>query len=351
VTVLLSVLGPVELTVAGRPVDLGPARQRAVLAALAVDAGQPVSVDALIDRVWGGAAQPGARSGLYSYLTRLRRVFTQAGVAESVLRVVSRPGGYVLEIDPELVDCCRFRRLVRSDSTVDDEARADRLDAAIGLWRGPALADLTGEWVERTRQLFGQERLDAHVLWAGAQLRLGRVGQVLGPLRALLDEYPLVEPLAARLIEALARDGRAAEGLRWYAATRRRLIDELGTEPGPELRRLHQALLAGELEPAPMPALWATLGIPMPQRRWQPPTHPLPDVPSLAALDAAWAPVPAAVPVGGPAEADRAIRPAASWAGAQRPAGPAGAAGTGGSAAGTGGARPVKHAPTALPAA
>ncbi|MEN3358755.1 MAG: hypothetical protein V7637_2737 [Mycobacteriales bacterium] len=312
-TVWLSVLGPVKLTVNSVAVELGPARQRAVLAALAVDAGQPVGVDALIDRVWGAGAQPGARSGLYSYLTRLRRAFTQAELPGSVLGVVSRPGGYVLEIDAERVDVCRFRRLVRTGG--DDEARADALDQAIGLWRGPALADLSGEWVDRTRRLLGQERVDAMVLWAAAQLRLGRAAIVLGPLRALIDEYPLVEPLAARLIEALARDGRAAEALRWYASTRQRLIDELGTEPGPELRRLHQALLAGEVEPVPMPALWGTLGVPLPQQRsWparglQVPTWPLPP---LAA-------VPRAAAAGGRSGLDA--------------------------------APPVKHAPTRLPAA
>jgi DNA-binding SARP family transcriptional activator/tetratricopeptide (TPR) repeat protein len=280
-------LGPIELSVNGAQVDLGPARQRAVLAALAVDAGQPVGVDALIERVWGPDAQPGARSGLYSYLTRLRRVFAQAGIPETALRLVSRPGGYVLDVEPDRVDSRRFQRLVQAAraSDGDDDWRADLLDQAIGLWRGPALAGLSGEWADRSRQLLGQERVDAVVLWAGVQLRRGRPDLVVGPLRSLTGEYPLVEPLAARLIEALGRAGRAAEALDCYAATRRRLIDELGAEPGPELRRLHQAVLTGDLEPPAPAAPPAARRQPAEGAGHRPAQLPL-DVPGFAAREA-----------------------------------------------------------------
>src|SRR3954454_369713 len=105
-------LGPVRLCAAGEVVELGPARQRAVLVALAVDAGRPVSVDTLIDRVWDDDPPGGARAGLYSYLTRLRRVLADAAAGqpggEEAVGIASRPGGFVLEVEPERVDLHRF---------------------------------------------------------------------------------------------------------------------------------------------------------------------------------------------------------------------------------------------------
>jgi DNA-binding SARP family transcriptional activator len=248
----LSVLGPVELRLAGSQVELGPARQRCVVAALAVDAGRPVAIDELIERVWGVDAPAGARSGVYSYLTRLRQGLARAAVPDTALRVASRAGGYELVVDAARVDVHRFRRLIRAvwSGAASDECLAELIDQAVWRWRGPALAGLSGEWADRTRQLLEQERVDAVVLWAGTQLERGRTGPVVGTLRGLVDEHPLVEPLAARLIEALGRDGRTAEALDWYAMTRRRLIEALGTEPGTDLRRMHQAVLAGELSSA-----------------------------------------------------------------------------------------------------
>ncbi|HVQ96699.1 MAG TPA: BTAD domain-containing putative transcriptional regulator [Mycobacteriales bacterium] len=244
----LGVLGPVELVVDGVAVGLGPPRRRAVLAALAVDAGRPVPAQTLIERVWGPDAPPTASSGLYAYLTRLREVFTRAGQADAAPRLVPGRGGYILGVDPDRVDLFRFRRLVQdARAGQGGGARpAGLLDEAVGLWRGPALAGLSGEWAERTRQLLEQERIDATLLWAAGQLRQDQAAAIVGPLRALLQQHPLVEPLAARLIEALARTGRTAEALACWAATRRRLVDELGAEPGAELRELHQALLARE---------------------------------------------------------------------------------------------------------
>jgi DNA-binding SARP family transcriptional activator len=244
----VGVLGPVGMWVDGAAVEVGPPRQQAVLAALAVDAGRPVAVDTLVERVWGADAQPAARSGLYSYLTRLRRVVAGAGAADA-MRLVSKAGGYVLEMDPDRVDVCRFRRLVRAARAVeDDQRRADLLEEAVGLWRGAALAGLPADWAERTRQLLDREQLDAILLWAQAELRLGRAGLVASTLRKLVDQYPLVEPLAGRLVEALARDGRTAEALECYASTRRRLVERLGIEPGVALRRIHHAVLTGDLQ-------------------------------------------------------------------------------------------------------
>src|SRR3954454_22722908 len=105
-------LGPVRLCAAGEVVELGPARQRAVLVALAVDAGRPVPVETLIDRVWDDDPPGGARAGLYSYLTRLRRLLAQAEPGGEPVRITSRPSGYLLDLDPERVDAHRFERLI-----------------------------------------------------------------------------------------------------------------------------------------------------------------------------------------------------------------------------------------------
>ena len=247
----LRLLGPVELMAGGRPVDCGPARQRTVLAALGVDAGRLVPQDLLIARVWGDAPPPGVRSGLYSYVTRLRRVLHAAGAPGAAAGLVSCPGGYLLELDPAAVDLVLFRRLTRAArQATPGPAALGLLDGALALWRGPALAGLTSTWASTTRDLLEQRRVDAVLDWARAHLDGGRPGTVIGALRDLLPRHRLVEPLAARLIEALYADGRAAEALDCYAGVRAHLVAELGTEPGTELRQLHQAILRGDPAPA-----------------------------------------------------------------------------------------------------
>jgi len=251
----LQVLGPVQLRVAGRAVDLGPAKQRTVLAALLVDADQPVPTETVIDRVWGTDPPASVRNALYSYITRLRRVLRHAGddgELPPLLEFV--PGGYRLAINGHQVDLHRFRQLVglAHDDGYDDDQRAAMLDEARGLWHGPALADLTGDWAARTRDVLEQQRLDAMLLWARTQLRVGRTNEVIGPLREALGEHPHVEPLAAMLMEALRREGRSAEALDCYGATRRRLVDELGVEPGPALRQQHAAILHDDTESQPL---------------------------------------------------------------------------------------------------
>ena len=238
----MRLLGPVELHVDGVDVQLGPARQRTVLAALAVDAGRPVQVDTIVDRVWGDDPPDQVRAVVYSYVARLRRALRPAGDRAALAR---RHGGYALDVDPAGVDLILFDHL----------ARRGEYDAALALWRGPALAGLTGDWVDGVRDQAARRRLDATVGWARASLGIGDAGAVIDRLRPLVEEYPLVEPLAAVYIEALHRDGRPAEALDRWAATRRRLIEELGTEPGPALRELHQVMLRTEpAAPSTLPA-------------------------------------------------------------------------------------------------
>ena len=232
-------LGPVEVLASGRVVEPGPVQQRTVLAALAVDAGRLVPLEVLIDRVWGDAPPPSVRSGIYSHMARLRRMLVPAG---GLLR---RPGGYLLDVPPEAVDLHRFRTLSQA-ARAGPAPDAGKLGAALDLWRGPALAGLAGDWVAATRERLDQQRVEAVLAWAQALLAAGQPGPVIGTLRDFVDQHPLVEPLAARLIEALYASGRAAEALDCYARVRAHLAEELGAEPGSALRQLHQAVLRGD---------------------------------------------------------------------------------------------------------
>ncbi|XES00319.1 BTAD domain-containing putative transcriptional regulator [Streptomyces sp. S1D4-11] len=159
-----------------------------------------------------------------------------------------RSGGYLLEARLDQVDVYRFRQLIDQARAVErtDPARAARLlGDALGLWRGDPLSGLQGQWAARMREAWRRQRQDAAVGWARAELRLGDPASVIGPLTGLLGEYPLAEPLAEALMRALHDTGRSAEALDCYAAVRERLAEELGTDPGPALGQLHQAILRG----------------------------------------------------------------------------------------------------------
>ncbi|MER5197475.1 AfsR/SARP family transcriptional regulator [Streptomyces sp. NPDC002755] len=248
-------LGPVELWVAGRPVDLGPAKRRTVLAALLVDAGRWVAAETLIDRVWGEDPPAQVRGTLYAHIARVRRVLQGTtsdltGGAEgppgapSLLR---GSGGYRLDVARELVDAHRFRSLVERARQADltDAVRVGILREALGLWQGDPLAGLPGDWAARTRESWLHQRIDAVLAWADAELLVGGHGVVVDTLSVLVAEHPLTEPLAVALMRGLHAAGRAPEALACYAALHKRLADELGTAPGAEARREHEAILSG----------------------------------------------------------------------------------------------------------
>jgi DNA-binding SARP family transcriptional activator/tetratricopeptide (TPR) repeat protein len=250
----IRLLGPVEVWAADVGLDMGPPQQRAVLAALAVDAGRPVFRDTLLDRIWSGRAPDGAASALYAHINRIRRALA-AGTAATAgatgtehVRLARRSGGYVLEVDPQEVDLHRFRRLALAarDRQRPDDERAGMLREALDLWRGEPLADLPGEWPARMRDSWEEERLDAAVAWAQAELRLGRPDEVIGPVRDLAARHPLSERPVGVLMQALAAEGRDAEALECYAIARSRLVEALGAEPGRELQAVHLAILKGE---------------------------------------------------------------------------------------------------------
>jgi DNA-binding SARP family transcriptional activator/tetratricopeptide (TPR) repeat protein len=263
-------LGEVQLRAGGLLLNVGAARQQAVLAALAVDAGRPVGIETLVDRVWDDNPPVQARNVLYSHLSRLRRLLRQASAAagEPVVRVERRHAGYVLDVAPELVDAHRFRRLVEQgrDPHHGDAERAEVLAEALALWRGTPLVSLAGAWVRQARDSWHRSRLDAVVQWAQLELRLGHPAVVISALPDLIAEYPLVEPLEGLLMRALQAVGRDAEALDRYTAIRQRLVDDLGTDPGAELRELHQVILRGEppLLPPPTPVVASARTVPSP---------------------------------------------------------------------------------------
>jgi DNA-binding SARP family transcriptional activator/tetratricopeptide (TPR) repeat protein len=245
-------LGPLELRVAGRAVDLGPPQRRAVLAFLLADAGRPVTVEALIDRLWGEHAPAEARASLYSHVARIRRLLEplvpEHGNLTTTPRVQRRADGYLLDITPDQVDLHRFRHQVeqaRGFARTHGE-RALALRQACALWRGEPMAGLPGPWVARARESWKQEYIAALVTWAHCELEAGNHAAVVGRLPELVAEHPLVEPLAAALMRALHRAGRGPEALACFTALRQRLAEELGTDPGPEVQRLYQAMLRGE---------------------------------------------------------------------------------------------------------
>ncbi|MEV7672201.1 BTAD domain-containing putative transcriptional regulator, partial [Streptomyces sp. NPDC088752] len=246
------VLGPCRAlrTDDGTEAVLSGGRLRALLAALAAAGGRAVDPGALIEQVWadtdtdaGPADGRGRTAALQALVGRLRRALGREAVA-------SEPGGYRLAAARDDVDLYRFERLAADGAAAlaagDAGRAAALLDEALGLWYGPALADLPGRdadpLVVRVEQRHARARRDRFA----ADLALGRADEVLAPLAALAAGQPLDEPLQALRIRALRAAGRPAEALVAYEEVRTALADRLGTDPGPELRALHAELLTDD---------------------------------------------------------------------------------------------------------
>ncbi|MFI8828650.1 BTAD domain-containing putative transcriptional regulator, partial [Streptomyces sp. NPDC053431] len=250
------ILGPAQaLRADGGEAVLGGARLRALLTALAAAGGRAVRTDALIAQVWEETADDRV-AALQALVGRLRRALGHDAVA-------SEPGGYRLAAAPDAVDLFRFEDLADQGARELDAGRPERaaplLDEALGMWRGPALADLPEHGTDPLAVRAEQRRLRARRDRLAAAVALGHAEESLDPLAALCAEHALDEPLQALRIRALRAAGRPAEALAAYEAARRTLADRLGTEPGPELRGLYAALLAGEQPPAVRRALPAPL--------------------------------------------------------------------------------------------
>jgi DNA-binding SARP family transcriptional activator/tetratricopeptide (TPR) repeat protein len=239
-------LGEVGVLNGDEPMDIGHARQRCVLAALLVDANRTVSVDTLIDRVWGSQPPQRARESLYSYLSRLRQVLAGVGGGTDRVDIVRRSGGYQLTVNPATIDLHRFRQLVAEARRSPDEQAAALFEQASGLWQGTAFADLDTPWVNAVRHRLDDERLAAELDANEVLLRRGRHADLLADLSARATAYPLDERIARQLMLTLYRSGRQAEALDRYQLLRHKLAEDLGTDPGAQLRQLHQRILTAD---------------------------------------------------------------------------------------------------------
>jgi DNA-binding SARP family transcriptional activator/tetratricopeptide (TPR) repeat protein len=233
------VFGSLEASVGGRPVPLGAAKPRALFAMLALDPGSVVSVERLIDGLWGEDRPATAPKLVQVYVSRLRHALADVGCGEAI---VTRGRGYELRVDPDAVDAARFEQMVARGSPRE----------ALALWRAPPLDDLADEpfAAAEIRRL---EELRVAALEAAIEhdLEAGRHREVVAELDALVATEPLRERLHAQRMLALYRCGRQADALDAYRQARSVLVDTIGVEPGPELRRLQEAILAQDpaLEP------------------------------------------------------------------------------------------------------
>jgi len=241
-----SVLGPLEVTADGRPLELAGARTRAVLAVLLVHANQVVSSHRLVEELWPGHPAGKAADSLQVRLSELRKALRSAGEAD---RLATRPPGYQLRVAPEEVDARRFERLAAEGDAAlaagDAATAAQRLDLALSLWRGPALSDLDSVPAARTEAArLDEKRLAALETRAEALLACGRHRELIAELEALTTAHPLRERFWYQRMLTLYRAGRQADALRAYRELRDILVAELAIEPGADLRELQARILS-----------------------------------------------------------------------------------------------------------
>jgi DNA-binding SARP family transcriptional activator len=247
------ILGPLEVRDGERVLPLGGARRRAVLALLLLDANRVVSVDQLVDGVWGDAPPSSALASLQNHLARLRQELGE--------RLVTLRPGYVLRVTDGELDLDRFLRLVDDAHGAEPAVAAERLAEALTLWRGPPLADLVGEPAGRAAAHLQELRLAALEERIEADLALGRHAALVAELEELVAREPYRERPRRQLILAHYRSGRQADALEAYTQARRTFVNELGTEPGRELQEVHRAVLRRD------PALDAPAGAEPPRAR------------------------------------------------------------------------------------
>ncbi|HUD37586.1 MAG TPA: BTAD domain-containing putative transcriptional regulator [Streptosporangiaceae bacterium] len=251
-------LGPLVVRCGGRAVPMPQGKQRGVLAALLLNANRVVTLEELVDLLWGSAPPASARVTVQNYVKRLRQAMGQAGRE----RISTRPHGYLISAGTEELDVSRFDELLASaraaQRTGSWQSVSELSLAALSLWRGEPLADVGSQALaEREALRLDEMHLQALEARLDADLHLGRHGDVIGELRGLARSLPLREHFHALLMLALYRCGRQGEALAAYADARRVLVGELGMEPGADLRDLHQRILTSDpglavTEPAPV---------------------------------------------------------------------------------------------------
>jgi len=247
------ILGPLEIAAGGQPLPVQGARTRAVLAMLLVHANQVVPADRLTAELWAGQPADRAAASLQVRVSQLRKALRAAGEAD---RLVTRPPGYLIRVTPGELDAPRFEHLARDGETAlaagDGALAARRLDEALGLWRGAALADVDdAPFAQAEARRLEERRLAALESRAEARLACGGHRELIGELETLTAAHPLRERLWAHRMLALYRAGRQAEALRAYRDLRAILTGELGIEPSPALRELEGRILRQDAALAP----------------------------------------------------------------------------------------------------
>ena len=241
-------LGPLFIADArGATIRIPQAKQRVIMAALLISANRTVSGDQLADALWGDKPPPNAASAIRTYVARLRR--TLGPVSTRLLR---RPAGYAIEVrEPGELDLAQLDCLHAQAREATEAGHWDRVvlssGKALGLWRGCPLEDIPSARLYRSiAEQLDELRLQLAMTRIDAELHLGGEGYVLAELRQLASEHPLREHIQAQFMLACYRCGQQAAALGIYRKVRASLVDELGVEPGPELRELHQRILAAD---------------------------------------------------------------------------------------------------------
>ena len=240
------VLGPLQVTVDGVPVPLGTPKQRAVLAVLVMNRNRPVGIDTLITAAWEQWPPSEARASLHSYISNLRRLL---GDSRSML--ANAPPGYRLTVGDTDCDIGRFvlekSAGVQAAAAGHFEEACDHLRSALAEWRGPVLEDLRDfQFVDAFATALTEDKMVAHTARAEAEIACGRGYAVIGELESLTAEHPYREPLWAQLITAYYLAERQSEALDAYQRLRATLADDLGIDPGPTVRALHERILRQE---------------------------------------------------------------------------------------------------------
>ncbi|MEV7279396.1 BTAD domain-containing putative transcriptional regulator [Streptomyces sp. NPDC093111] len=247
-------LGPLEVVGPGGPALITAERQRIVLAVLLLEPNRIVPMGRLVDAVWGSAPPPTARAQIQICVSIVRASMAKAGLPDVIQ---TRSPGYFVEVEDEELDLHVFERAATAGRTAAEAGRfeeaASAFESALGLWRGSACfgGGITSTVLQAPAARLDEQRLAVVEQWVDARLALGLHQQLVARLIDLVMQNPLREHLRAQLMVALSRSGRQAEALEVYRRGRRELIDELGIEPGEELRRLQESILSGRLDAAP----------------------------------------------------------------------------------------------------
>lgn len=256
------ILGPIEVSSGETVLTPSAAKQRVLLAVLLVAGNSVVSVDALIEELWGDDPPRTALQAVRVYVSQLRQMLAGlAGPDGSGPALLTRPPGYVLDLGDGLLDTSEFERLCEQGRRASQdghlETAADLYRNALSLWRGPALYDVAaGSRLAGAAVHLQEQWITAVKRRIDVDLQLNRHMDIVAELRSLISAHPYHEGLHARLMIALYRSGRSGEALSVYRSLRRNLTDELGIEPNHRLQQVHQAVLTADYRLLEQDDLW-----------------------------------------------------------------------------------------------